>query len=434
MTPGRGQLPTASLRRRITFAVLGVLTCALVASAIAVASLFTAQSRADARQQLADREVMAAQMDRRDVPLAQIARRVSGRGVLAKITAPDGHVVGPAALLDPSPNQRTRTKPLPSGAVLTLLSSTSEQDAATARLHRLLLVVVTATVAVTALALLLTVRVALRPLDAMTTLARSITRGSRGRRLNPDRPGTEIGQVAAAFDEALGALEEAERDARESAARTRRFVADAAHELRTPTAGVRAAAEALLHAEADPETRERMTALLIGEARRTGRLVEDLLSLARIDAGLELVCEPVDLDELARREAERMELLAPSLRWHVEGEPTVVRADADRIGQVLTNLLDNARKHTPDGGSVRVRVTGGERFAEVTVADDGPGVPPGEQERVFDRWVRLDESRSGGGAGLGLPVARGIARAHGGELSCVDHPGDGAVFRLTLPG
>ena len=343
-------------------------------------------------------------------------------------------MAGPAALLgDSPPNQQTRTKQLPSGAVLTLLSSTDEQDAATARLHRLLLVVVTATVAVTALALLLTVRVALRPLDAMTTLARSITRGSRGGRLNPDRPDTEIGRAAAAFDEALGAREEAERDSRESAARTSRFVADAAHELRTPTAGVRAAAEALLHAEADPETRERMTALLIGEARRTGRLVEDLLSLARIDAGLELVSEPVDLGELVRRETERMELLAPSLRWHVEGAPTVVRGDADRIGQVLTNLLDNARKHTPDGGSVQVRVTGGEGFAEVTVADDGPGVPIGEQERVFDRWVRLDESRSGGGAGLGLPVARGIARAHGGELSCVDHQGDGAVFRFTLP-
>ncbi|WP_238546990.1 sensor histidine kinase [Saccharopolyspora erythraea] len=80
-----------------------------------------------------------------------------------------------------------------------------------------------------------------------------------------------------------------------------------------------------------------------------------------------------------------------------------------------------------------MRVTGGERFAEVTVTDDGPGVPAGERERVFDRWVRLDQSRSGGGAGLGLPVARGIARAHGGDLSCVEHSGDGAVFRLTLP-
>lgn len=439
-------LRTASLRRRITFSVIGVLICALVVSAVSVASLFAAQSRTDARQQLVDREVMAGQLDRRDVPAAQIARRVSGRGILAKITKPDGGVVGPADGLNDSPQeqQRVRTKRLPSGAVLTLLSSTAEEDAATARLQRLLLVVLVATVAMTALALLLTVRVALRPLDAMTTLAMSITRGFRGRRLNPDRPATEIGRAAAAFDEALEALESAERDSRESEARTRQFVADAAHELRTPIAGVQAAAETLLHTEADsaPESRERMIALLIGETRRTSRLVDDLLSLARIDAGLELAQQPLDLNELVCNETERMKLLAPSVHWQVEGDSAVVNdsavvsADADRVGQVLTNLLENARRHTPDDGSVSVRLAVGEDVAEVTVVDTGPGVPDGERERVFHRWVRLDgtRSRSSGGAGLGLSVARGIAHAHGGDLVCLPQPtGGGAVFRLTLP-
>lgn len=432
----RRGLRTASLHRRITFAVLAVLICALVTSAVAVAALFASESRDDARQQLVDREVMAAQLDRREVPPAQLARRVSGRGVLARVTQLDGLVVGPAAGLDAPPGQQVRTTRLPSGRVLTLLNGNAEQEAAAARLRWLLLAVVTATVALTALALVLTVRVALRPLDALTALAISITRGDRGTRLNPDRTDTEMGRAAAAFDEALEALELAERESREAAARTRQFVADAAHELRTPNAGVRAAAEALLHADADadPDSRQRMIALLIGETRRTGRLVEDLLSLARIDAGLELADERLELADLAHTEVQRMRLLAPSVRWLVEGGPVEVRGDADRIGQVMTNLLENARRHTGDG-PVLVRITADARSAAVAVSDSGPGVPDGERERVFDRWVRLDGTRDrSGGAGLGLPVARGIARAHGGDLECLAGPeGGGAVFVLKLP-
>jgi signal transduction histidine kinase len=270
----------------------------------------------------------------------------------------------------------------------------------------------------------------------MTTLARSITRGDRGRRLAPSRTDTELGRTAAAFDDMLDELEGAEAAARSSAERTRRFVADAAHELRTPLAGVQAIAEAAMAPGLDTEERERLHLLLLRESRRAGRLVDDLLALARIDAGIDLRREPVDLLELARSEADRVRLLAPDRVIDVDGAPVRVTGDAARLAQVLGNLLDNACRHTPDGGRVTVQVWSG-GMAVVRVTDTGPGVPRPDRERIFDRLVRLDESRRAdqGGAGLGLAIARGIARAHGGDLRCVDPPdGVGAAFVLTLPG
>src|SRR5690606_25043392 len=265
-----------------------------------------------------------------------------------------------------------------------------------------------------------------------TALARSITSGDRGRRLAPTRTDTELGRTAAAFDEMLDALEGAEAAARAEEARTRRFVADAAHELRTPIAGVQAVAEAALAPDMSPEERERLHLLMLRESRRAGRLVDDLLVLARLDAGLELRREPVDLLELARTEAERARLVSPDQRVEVRGEPVTVAGDASRLAQVLGNLLDNARRHAGPG-TVTITVSAGDP-ATVLVTDEGPGVPPADRERIFDRLVRLDEARGeDGGAGLGLAIARGIARAHGGELRCVEPPsGRGAAFELSL--
>ncbi|MBW0106654.1 cell wall metabolism sensor histidine kinase WalK, partial [Pseudonocardia sp. KRD291] len=288
---------------------------------------------------------------------------------------------------------------------------------------------------------LLTTRLALAPLDVMTGLARSITRGDRGRRLDPARTDTELGRAAAAFDDMLDELEGAETTARASEARTRQFVADAAHELRTPPAGVRAAAEAALDPELPAADRDRLHLLLLRDTQRAARLVDDLLALARIDAGIELHPVPVDLLELARGEVERAGLLAPGLDVRATGPDrtspaVVVSGDPQRLGQVLATLLDNARRHTPDGGAVTVAVAAGDGTAAVTVSDTGPGVPAPDRERIFERLVRLDDARSAdaGGAGLGLAIARGIAHAHGGELRCVEPPsGAGAAFRLDLP-
>jgi signal transduction histidine kinase len=345
---------------------------------------------------------------------------------------------------------------LSDGSRLTLVGDSSELTEAQRRLARLLLFLGAGGLLVAVAALLISTSVALRPLDAMTGLARQIAGGDRGRRLAPTRPNTELGRTAAAFDDMLDALEgaeaqarsaeaqardaetqarHAETQARTSEARTRQFVADAAHELRTPIAGLRAAAEASLSPRADPEERDRLQLLLLREAARAGRLVEDLLALARIDAGLALHRETVELVGLAEAEAERTRLLAPSVRVTVTGDPLIVQADPGRVTQVLANLLDNARRHTPEDGEITVAVDRpGPGTARIRVADSGPGVPPADRERIFDRLVRLDEARardggSAGGAGLGLSIARGIARAHGGDLRCVDD----SVFELILP-
>lgn len=305
------------------------------------------------------------------------------------------------------------------------------------------------TLALAGVLLLVAVSRALRPLDRLTGLARRITAGDRGRRLRPDRDRTELGRAGVAFDEMLDALEATEARARRSAdeateaaataraaeARTRGFLSDAAHELRTPLTGMQAAAEQLAAGAGTDARQQRRAALLVGETTRAGRLVTDMLDMARIEAGPALVRQDVDLGGVVAAAVERAALLAPRLSVTRSGDDTLtVRADPTRVTQILANLLDNARRHTPAGGAVAVHVERAGTAAAVTVTDTGPGIPEADRERVFERLVRLDgaRERDRGGAGLGLAIARGLARAHGGDLVCEPHAG-GARFRLTLP-
>jgi signal transduction histidine kinase len=434
--------------------------------------VFAAQSRAEMREQLSVRAALAGQLVAQGVPAPEVARQVEAPGIHAVVMAPDGAVYdgdgrprrgpGPPWRPDgpgwaggdgwwdeppddgPRRDDQVLQQPLADGSELTLVASGAPASDARQLLRRTLTVLCMAALVAAGLITLLTTRVALAPLDAMTGLARSITRGDRGRRLAPTRTDTELGRTAAAFDAMLDELEGAEYAARASEARTRQFVADAAHELRTPIAGVQAVAEAAIAPDLSAEERERLHLLLLRESRRAGRLVDDLLVLARLDAGLELRREPVDLLELAHGEADRLRLLAPDQDVQVAGEPVTVPGDPARLAQVLGNLLDNARRHGIDarsadaplggpGARIAVTVSGGTQ-ATVLVTDTGPGIPAADRERIFDRLVRLDESRAGDGAGLGLAIARGIARAHGGDLRCVEPPdGCGAAFALTLP-
>jgi two-component system, OmpR family, sensor kinase len=451
-------LRTVSLRRRVTVLSLVVLAAVLLVVGVLTDVFFSAQIRSELRQQLNVRATLAGQLVAQGVPADEVARRLEAPGIRAEVVASDGRVfAGDPDDDDPwGPPWRSRPmgpghrdwwddddenrgnpqvleQPLADGSRLTLVASGGPVSGAQALLRRTLIVLSLAALAVAGIVMLLSTRVALAPLDAMTALARSITSGDRGRRLAPTRTDTELGRTAAAFDAMLDELEGAEATARASEARTRRFVADAAHELRTPIAGVQAVAEAALAPGMSTEDRERLQLLLLRESRRAGRLVDDLLVLARLDAGLELRREPVDLLELAGTEAERAQLVAPDQQVEVRGEPVAVPGDATRLAQVLGNLLDNARRHAGPG-AVTVTVSGGDP-ARVLVTDEGPGVPPADRERIFDRLVRLDEARGeDGGAGLGLAIARGVARAHGGDLRCVDPPsGRGAAFELTLP-
>jgi two-component system OmpR family sensor kinase len=459
-------LRTVSLRRRVTLSAITVLGVVLLAVVLLVDALFVTQSRRDVDNVLNDRVRTAQQLARQNVTPDQYVRQLRGHGVQVQVVTAAGATFGalPERVAGESP-PLVRQFPIVTGKTLlgstvTMAADTSVISAAQVRLRRLLVVTGISALVVTALVLVFTVRVALAPLDAMTNLARSIARGHRGRRLSPTRTDTELGRTAAAFDDMLDALEGTEQQARvaeaqarsaeaqaraaeaqsrASEARTRQFVADAAHELRTPITGLQAVADAVLQSgpEADPEERERLVLLLIREAGRSARLVDDLLALAKIDAGLELQHERVDLLSLVESEAERTRLLAPEMIVEVAGNPVEVVGDAQRLTQVLANLMDNARQATAADGRIRVTVGRTGSFAELVVTDNGPGVPEADRERIFDRLVRLDEARDrrSGGSGLGLAIAVGFVRAHGGNLTCEAPPPDeqGAVFRIVIP-
>ncbi|WP_336921292.1 PAS domain-containing sensor histidine kinase [Aquipuribacter sp. SD81] len=234
---------------------------------------------------------------------------------------------------------------------------------------------------------------------------------------------TEQRWLAATLDETLARLQAAADEARAAEEAARRFLADAAHQLRTPMAGIRASAEALLRGVGG-EDADRLLVTLVRETSRAARLIASLLRVARLDRGVELASEDVDLVALCRADAERLGLLAPDLDVRVGAGADGVRALADRAAceEVLSNLGDNARRHART--TVRYEVSARDGCVVVAVRDDGPGVAPEHRDLVFERFASLDGR---GGSGLGLPIARGLARAMGGDLVC-----DGG-FVLSLP-
>jgi signal transduction histidine kinase len=234
---------------------------------------------------------------------------------------------------------------------------------------------------------------------------------------------TEHRWLAATLDSTLSALESALGDARASDARGRRFLADAAHQLRTPVAGIRACAETLLRGVTPAES-DRLLADMIRETSRVSRLMALLLQSARLDQGHTPMPTRCDIAALCRDEAERARLLSPDLDVSVSGDTSEGRyLDPNAAREVVANLLDNARRHASQ--RVLVEVESRRDSVEVRVLDDGPGVPAGMEDRVFERFVSLDGR---GGSGLGLAIARGIARAHGGDVSYTDR-----AFVLWLP-
>jgi PAS domain S-box-containing protein len=237
---------------------------------------------------------------------------------------------------------------------------------------------------------------------------------------------TEQRRLANTLDMTLRSLEDALGEAREQEARSRRFLADAAHQLRTPLAGIRACAEAL--PRASPPEREQLLATLVGESSRAGRLVAALLRLARVDQGGALLPRPCDVVALCRQEAQRARARAPHLAIGVQASDETAtqepELDPDAVGDILDALLDNALRHAAH--EVEVGVAVGERRVELWVRDDGPGLADEVVERAFERFVSLDRR---GGSGLGLPIARELARAHGGDLG-YEHD----AFVVRLPG
>jgi two-component system, OmpR family, phosphate regulon sensor histidine kinase PhoR len=218
----------------------------------------------------------------------------------------------------------------------------------------------------------------------------------------------------------------------------RDFVANASHELKTPVAAVRALAETLLTAlPEDPDAGRRFAERIGREAERLDVLTRDLLDLSRVERGT-LDVEPVDLVGLAKEVAGGYADLAEDRRvkLRTELEPDVsMRGDRAQLGLLLSNLLDNALRHTPARGTVRVRLDAGESRATLQVSDTGEGIPAGELPRVFERFYRVDKARARqtGGTGLGLAIVRHVAEAHGGAVRVDSELGRGSTFTVTLP-
>lgn len=466
-------LRSGSLRRRTIVAVLAVVALLLVVLAVVVDLALGARLRGQIEERLRDRAAAAASLVG-TVDDADLAERLSDQGLAVRIdSAGGGSVVagpspdqlregppgpggpGPGDRSEPSPSASTNgvevvasavsgddqlvtlSSTLSDGSTLTLTASAVGVGETLVQVRWIVAVSSVGVLVLAAGAVTLAVRRSLQPLDQVSRVARAIGAGERERRLRPTRSDTEIGRVATALDDMLDDVVGAEHAARDAEARLRAFLSDAAHELRTPVAGIRAAAETLVRADLEGPDREVLAAHVAREAARASRLVDDLLTMARVDRGLELVRARADLRDLVRAEARRVPLTHPSLSVRVDVPDTVVPVvvDVDRIAQVLSNLVENAARATAGRGTVAltlVRDTDA-GTATVRVTDDGPGVPAAERERIFDRLVRLDEGREkAGGVGLGLPIARGIARAHGGDVRCVPVP-MGARFDVTLP-
>ncbi len=440
-TAGMNRLNTVSLRLRVIAAVMAVLAAILILLSIAVSAIFIAQSNRNLDALLTGQAQLARQLARSGAGPQQIVNRVQAGGVQAYLVLRNGAEFGIPITAGASVKTTTITLNAPTprvdGAQLTLAIDTSLVSSARRTLRRVLLITDVIALLVSAALVAAAVRFALRPLDSMAALAKTVSQGNRGARLAPTRTDTEIGQTAQAFDEMLDELEGAEARAHQAEERTRAFLADAAHELRTPIAGVQAAAETLLHHDdqLDRDERQHLQALLVREAERAGALISDLLAAARLDAGIDLDLAPVSLRTLARCEIERVRLLHPEAAVTMSGPEVVAHADAAKVSSILRNVIDNAMRAAGPHGKVHVLVREQDHSAIAEIWDSGPGVPPSERERIFERLVRLDHGRANdtGGSGLGLAIARGYARAHGGDLSCEDPRGIGAMFRLVLP-
>jgi two-component system, OmpR family, sensor kinase len=281
----------------------------------------------------------------------------------------------------------------------------------------------------------------LLPLNEIGRTADAIAEGDMSRRVKQIDERTEIGQLGKALNKMLGRIESAFAERKESEDRLRRFVADASHELRTPLTSIRGYAELFRRGAADrPEDLATAMRRIEQEAARMGVLVEDLLLLARLDQGRPLESAPVDLSRLAADAVADARAVSPESEILLSnGAPVMVLGDELRLRQVAANLLSNAEVHTPPGTVVKVTVDAYGDRARLVVSDDGPGLPPGLSDEVFERFFRVDKARSratGGGAGLGLSIVAAVAEAHGGSVRLEngrETGGKGATFVVELP-
>lgn len=319
----------------------------------------------------------------------------------------------------------------PANAALAVGRPTKEIEDALDSLVNTLLVAVPLAMAVAGAGGIFLARRALKPVDDISRTALEIEEKDLSRRI-PVKTKDELGRLAATLNQMIERLERAFK-------RQREFTGDASHELRTPLSVIQAEASLALQKERSPEEYRESLATISEEAKHMGAIIEELLTLARADSGTEkLVFDAMDLGELLRGVAADGEVLCQEkgLHFRTDDWPSIgIRGDRAKLRQLFLNLLDNAVKYTPAGGTVilSVKVAGGE--AVVTVRDTGMGIPPEHLPHIFERFYRVDKARSRaeGGAGLGLAIALHIAQSHGGTITVESEIGKGSAFHVHLP-
>ncbi|WP_371669560.1 HAMP domain-containing histidine kinase [Streptomyces sp. NBC_00289] len=322
---------------------------------------------------------------------------------------------------------------LADGTYILLASSADALHQGVGKAVKLDLTIGTLLLALLACLTMFSVRRRMRPLEDMVETSSAIAEGDLTRRVPSSREATlEVEQLRLALNSMLHQVESAHRTREHSAAQLRRFVADASHELRTPLSAIRGYLQlydkGMLN---DPADRKRAWERVLAEADRMGRLVDELLTLARLDQQPELRFRNVDVSRLVREAAEDFRVQQPERPVTVGAEGTLlVRADESGLRQVLGNLLGNVRTHTPADVPVRLAVERTDGAVRLCVSDEGPGLRPEDSARVFDRFFRAG---GGAGSGLGLAIVQGVVQAHGGEVAVRTAPGEGLAVTVTLP-
>jgi len=359
------------------------------------------------------------------------------QGLTADPDLPDDLPLGEPVTVEGDARYRALAELAPGGGTTIVAVPLREVDRTLSRLLLVEALVIAAALALLAAVAWAIVRVGLRPLDRMADTAARIAGGELDRRVEDVNERTETGRLGRALNRMLDRLETALREREASERRLRTFLADAAHELRTPLVAMRGYAELFrMGAAREQDDVEKAMRRIEEESMRMGSLLDDMLTLARLDEVADIAHADVDLAALARDAVDDARARAPDRPISAAADgPAIVRGDADRLRQVLGNLVGNALVHTPPGTAVEVAVVADGSEARLEVRDHGPGLPDADPGALFERFWRAEggRERGPGGAGLGLAIVAAIAEAHGGRVTAANAPGGGASFVVALP-
>ncbi|MGB3735035.1 MAG: HAMP domain-containing sensor histidine kinase [Ilumatobacter sp.] len=338
---------------------------------------------------------------------------------------------------DGAPNYRIVVGQLDDGRFIALGAPLDEVRDTVRGVGRTLLITLFAMMSVIGIIFWLLLRASLRPYDELVDTAEAIAGGDMDRRATQMTPDPGIGRLTDSLNTMLDRLQMSFEERQAAENRVKQFAADASHELRTPISTIAGYSELYLSGAAtDPESVGKQMTRINREAQRMGRLVGDLLTLARLDQGQGLEFLPVDIESIVADAVADASAVEPSHDLHLADSNDVqpVVGDRDALHQVCVNLIANTRLHAP-GSRVEIAIESDDQYVTVAIADDGPGMSPDVADHIFDRFYRAEESRSSSvrSSGLGLSIVAAIVEAHGGKLTVASTPGEGSTFTVALP-